>query len=332
MSAEDRCETLAVSGSGPAADGEQAAELACRLRSLKEGGAAVLDAVALGVKAVPLLRELLFERDSAGIFAPRQRAVKALAALDLPGVLREFVERWEPAADPVERLGDEAVLGTAARALAAGRDQSAYPLLCATARRHRVPGVIEALGAYRRAESAPLLIAALEDDCAAGAAEEALRALGRGILSPLTDTASRPATGLSGGETPSSRRRRLSALRLLLELGASRDVWEKLAGLVEERDHEIAALACRLGLVTAGDEGKRLCARRLVALLPWLGWPQRQEAEESLAANLAFAAEFVEQALAASAAGPESLRLGRWLRRVKAKALAAEPPAARRRL
>jgi hypothetical protein len=92
------------------------ADLGRRLRSLHEGDVAVIESIAMGDEAIPELRKLLFERDRAGIFEPRTRAVRALAALNAIDVLTGFVAGWRPAADPVERLGDEAVLSAAARA------------------------------------------------------------------------------------------------------------------------------------------------------------------------------------------------------------------------
>lgn len=273
------------------------ADLALRMRSLHEGDLAVLDAIAAGAAAIPVLRKLLFERDSAGIFEPRKRAVQALAALNAFAVLKEFITTWRPASDPVERLGDEAVLSAAALALAETGDEEAYFILFGIARVHPAPGVVEALSRYRRAESIPVLIAALTDDCAGAAAEQGLKSMGHKAVPALAETAGRVTTGLSGRETPSSIRRRRRAFSLLLELGATREVWDKVRESIKDPDDEIAALACRIGVSAADDAQVRECAGRLVELLRRGGWPIRQEIEECLIDNFGFAREFIIRAL-----------------------------------
>jgi hypothetical protein len=75
-------------------------QLASRLRALHEGDVAVVEAIAIGAPAIPVLRMILFERDFAGIFEPRRRAVQALAVLKATNVLKEFVGGWKPASDP----------------------------------------------------------------------------------------------------------------------------------------------------------------------------------------------------------------------------------------
>jgi hypothetical protein len=293
-----------------------------KLRSLREGDAAVVDAVLMGAAAIPVLREILFEADRTGIFEPRRRAIQALAALKAASVLKEFIGGWKRATDPAERFGDEAVLGTAARALAATLDDEAYPILVAVARRYPVPGVIEALGYYSRAESIPILVAALADDLGRPPAEQAFRMLGQAALPALVETASRPVAKVSERESPSSIRQRRSALRLILELGATRDTWERLHNLVQDLDDEIATLACRIGLVAAADTEGRECASRLVALLTRVAWPLNQEIEDCLSDNFTIARELIDRTACGSINDGINdvgrARFIRSLRRVKA--------------
>lgn len=272
-------------------------DLALRMRSLHEGDVAVLDAIAIGAPAIPILRELLFERDSAGIFEPRKRAVQALAALHAFGVLKEFIAKWRLASDPVERLGDEAVLSAAALMLGETGDEEAYFILFGIAREHPVPGVVEALSRYRRAESTSVLIAALSDDCASAAAEQGFRLMGQKAVPALVDAALCVTTGPSDRETPSSIRRRRRAFSLLLELGATREVWVRVGESIKDQDDEIASLACRLGILAADDAQMRECASRLVELLRRVGWAVRQEIEECLIDNFGSAGEFIVRAL-----------------------------------
>jgi hypothetical protein len=298
------------------------AELARRLRSLRDGDVAVVEAIAIGAPAIPILQSVLFERDSAGIFESRRRAIQALAVLKATDVLKEFIREWRPASDPVQRFGDEVVLGAAARALGATLDDEAYPMLVAVARRHPVQEVIEALGYYRRAESIPLLAAALADDFSRPAAEQAFRLLGQTAIPTLMQVASKVGANLSGREAQSSIRRRRSALKLILELGPTRELWQRLRELVEDPDVEIAALACRIGLTAAGDTAGRECAYRLVALLLRVRWPLNREIEDCLSDNFAIACEFVDRALSGEIDGGvndiDRARFKRSLRRVKA--------------
>ena len=324
MNARENC--AAPSSTATSADDAKLAEVARKLRSLHEGDVAVVEAIAIGAPAIPVLRTILFERDSAGIFEPRRRAAQALSALNAMDVVKEFVAGWERATDPVERFGDEAVLGAAARALGASLGEEAYAILVSAARRYPVSEVIEALGYYRRAESIPILVAALEDDLARSQAEQALRMLGWAAVPALIQAASQSAASFSGRESPSSIRRCRSASRLILELGPTRDLWERLRDLVEDSDTEIAVLACRIGLAAAGDSARRECVCRLVALLRRARWPLNQEIEDCLADNFGIACEFVDSALSGSIEGGanniERTRFRRSLRRVKASGAA----------
>jgi hypothetical protein len=214
------------------------------------------------------------------------------------------------------------VLGAAAKALGATLDDEAYPMLVALARRYPVSGVIEALGYYKRTESIPILVAALADDFSRPPAEQAFRAFGQAAIPALIEAASRSVANSSGRESPSSIRRRRSALRLILEFGPTRELWERLRDLVEDPDNEIAVLACRIGLVATDVAEGRGCAFRLVALLPRVAWPLSQEIEDCLRDNFALTCEFVDRALCgsidSSATDIERARFKRSLRRVKA--------------
>src|SRR5579875_1687775 len=258
--------------------------LAKQIRSLSESETVVLKAVSLREAAIPLLREVLFERDPTGIYHARIRAIKALAALGAFDPIAEYVREWRPATDPVERLGDEAVLSTAARALAA-------------ARTHPVPGVLEAVGEFGITEAIPHLIKALEDDVNRASAEQALKKIGRPCVSALVEAALSPHTSKSGRETPSSVIRRRSALRLLSELGIKAESWRLLCRLTNDPDDEVAALACRLGLCFAPPESRQECALKLVRLLEVAGSLLKCEIEEWLVDYFAIAGQAVERAL-----------------------------------
>lgn len=312
------------------ADSAKLTNLGRHLRSLHDGDGAVIEAIGIGAPAIPILRALLFERDFTGIYEPRMRAVQALAALRATSELKDYIQGWQSASDPVERFGDEAVLGTAARFLGATKDEDAFQILMAVGRKHPVPGVIEALGGYGRKESIPILIKALTDDVSRSAAEQALRILGEVCAPALIEAALRPVANFWGSEIPSSVRRRRSALMLLFEFGVTRDIWDRVRGLTADSDDEIAVRACAIGLSAGTYPDQRDCARRMVTLLRQVAWPLHREVEDCLIVHFAIAREFVEQAIK----GPMDriandfarARFKRSLRRIAARASASQAP------
>jgi HEAT repeat protein len=144
------------------------------LRSLRDGDRGVAQAASCGGAAIPALRQLLFERDPSGFFETRRRTVKALALIGARDVLIEFLESSREITDPVERLGEDAIINAAARALADASDPRVFHLLTSLAAKKTIPGIVAALGAFRRAEAIPHLVAALAEDESRGAAEAAL--------------------------------------------------------------------------------------------------------------------------------------------------------------
>jgi hypothetical protein len=103
-------------------------------------------------------RALLFEREPSGLFQVRCLAARALARLEAYDVLIEFVEAPRDATDPVERLGEDAGINAAARAVATVREPRVFDLLIRLAETRPLPGVIGALRAFSRIEATPYLI------------------------------------------------------------------------------------------------------------------------------------------------------------------------------
>jgi hypothetical protein len=257
------------------------AQAIARLTSLHDGESAVSEVVAFGKAAVPALRSLLFQRDRSGLFQVRCRAAQALAALRAYDVLVEFLTDHDAAADPIERLGDDAAINAAAQGLKRLHDERVFRLLLQLAQRPALTGVIDALGAYRRVEAIPALIAALEDDASRGAAEGGLLKVGRAARTVLTMSAQqrRPSPGC---ESESSLRRRRSALRLLDHIGISAKTWLKLRDLVWDPDPRLCFLACRIGLSSAPEAELQDIVARLLALRTSADWMLRAEIEQSL--------------------------------------------------
>ena len=188
-----------------------------KLKSLHDGDLAFLDVVALGPQTVPALREVLFERDPSGLFEVRCRAVYALAALGAHSVLFEFLRLPHDASDPVERLGDDAVINAAARVAGKCREEHVFQLLVRLAKHRPLPGVIAALGSFLRPQAIPYLINALAEDECRPVAEAALAKLGQAARTALTQIATRPALPPKT-ESVSHLRQRQSAERLLAAL------------------------------------------------------------------------------------------------------------------
>lgn len=262
----------------PARHVEQAVD---RLKSLHDGDAGVFDVIACGPRAIPALRALLFEREPSGLFQGRCRAVEALAKLHAYDVLMEYLEREYVASDPVERLGDDAVINAAARALSGLRWERVFRLLMRLARRPALAGVIRALGALGRPEAVPLLIDAIEDDASRQAAEAALKAMGR-AATPALVAAAKLRSPSPAYESESSLRRRRSALTVLEGIGMTERTWTELRCLIEDRDAKVSLIACRLCLTYALAIEHDNAVRRLVRLLPGADWMLRNEIEDCL--------------------------------------------------
>jgi HEAT repeat protein len=298
-----------------------------KLKSFREGEQGILDVIACGGKAIPALRRMLFEREPSGLFQVRCRVVAALAALKAHEVLIDFLEADRGIADPVERLGEDAVINCAARALANVRERRALEVLLVLASRPALTGVIAALGALKKAEAIPVLIDALEDDASRATAESALKKLGSTARNALLAAAS---SGTSAGqqESESRRRQRRSALRVLARIGVPRKAWPNLKPLVYDPDAKLAVLACQIGLAHAPQAERAEWARRLIELLAQDDWMLREDIERCLLNHFHSARQEIKQYLESSAPvmhPAATLQIVTILRRVIARAQAVPP-------
>jgi HEAT repeat protein len=273
-----------------------------KLRSLREGDLGVVEFTACGTRVIPALRALLFARERSGLYHARRRAVAALAALGAYDVLMDFLTAYREAGDAVERLGDEAVINAAALALANLREERVFRLLLALVARRLLPGVIGALGTFRRPETIPHLIDALaEDDCRV-TAEAAIRKFGRAAQPGLLRAAER-CRPPSDRESVSSRRRRRSALGLLAELGISRKAWRKLRHLMRDEDAHVAVLACSICLEINSIADMDDAVRRLIELLHDADWMLAEEIANCLTLHFDKAKQIIAMAARASEPG-----------------------------
>jgi len=192
-----------------------------KLRSLHDGDLGVVETVLCGKRAIPALRAVLFEREPSGLFETRCRAVQALSALKAHDVLVEFLANSHWAADPVERLGDDAVINAAARALAKHRDEDTFQVLLKLSKQRLLPGVVAAIGSFKRAAAIPYLVAGLAEDECRPFAETALEKFGAQARAALTQIVNETATS-PDSDSPSCVRQRQSALRILVRMANSR--------------------------------------------------------------------------------------------------------------
>jgi hypothetical protein len=269
-----------------------------KLKSFSEGHRGVADVIACGGRAIPALRRVLFEREPSGLFQPRCRAIEALAALGAYNVLIDFLQADRRIADPIECLGEDAVMNAAALALALAnvREPRVFDLLLRLAQRPALTGVIGALSAFKRTEAIPLLIDALEEDASRHTAETALWKLGKKTRAALLQTVDLKVPS-DERESESSARRRRSAFKLLTEMDGSRAVWRQLRHIMHDKDAKLAARACEIGLARGSALERIDAVRRLIQLLAQQDWILREEIEVCLTIHFASAREVIAQYL-----------------------------------
>jgi hypothetical protein len=267
------------------------------LSSLQHGDAIVGQLIAAGDVAIEPLRKFLIEGRPASIFEPRRWAVEALGGLRATEILLEYLHGDPLISDPVIRMGEDAVRDAAIRELASLTGEALYPELFELASRRLTPGLVEVLGGFARLEAVPILDRALEDDVCRPAAEEALRRMGAPAAQALALSAATPLPG-PFAESQSSIRRRRSALRLLAEVGAGRELWDVVEPLLDDADAEIAVLAAQIGLRIGPRTFRRRIGLRVLEALPELQWDLRDVAAACLGAVLSEIDRDVEAVIA----------------------------------
>jgi hypothetical protein len=171
------------------------------------------------------------------------------------------------------------VINAAAVALGTLDDERTFLLMLSFSETRLMPGVIRALGGYRRSEAVPRLVAALEDDDCHPMAETGLGSLGVTARPALLAAASEP---LPENASES----RLRAVRSILELratGIPRTALAALNHLMQHKDPRIAVWACKIDLANAALVERKKAICRLSSLLPQVDWILRQDIEVCLA-------------------------------------------------
>jgi len=263
------------------------------LESLRGGSLSAAALIGCGPRAIPALRSFLLHGRPRGIYQPRQLAVETLGELGAKDVLIEYLSNPTVIADPVVRHAEDAVRSTAARELARWQTDDVFECLMRLALDRLLPGIVDALGTFRRAAAVPYFLWALGDGVCRSNAEEAIRALGVAARPFLMQSAiSRNPS--AEDEIPSSLQRRRWALRILADLKLREEDWTMLQDLLDEDDPEIVIATSRIGLEVAPVPDRWRAVHRLIEMLPRANWFLQSEVRTALVEHFDIAREPVE--------------------------------------
>jgi len=238
--------------------------------------------IGCGDRAIPALRAFLLSGRPRGIYQPRQLAVETLGKLGAKQVLLEYLRNTVPVKDPVARMGEDAVLSTAARELGRWQTEDVFECLSAIASQRILPGIVETIGSFRRLETFPYLLRALGDGVCRSYAEDAIRKIGGDAKELLLDAACAKSPS-ADQESGSSLQRRRWVVRILSDLQLSERDWVRVRHLLEESDPDIVITTARIGLDMAPAPDKWRAVDRMIEMLPPAGWFLRSEASAALA-------------------------------------------------
>jgi HEAT repeat protein len=267
------------------------------LESLRGGSLSAAALIGCGPRAIPPLRSFLLHGRPRGIYQPRQLAVETLGQLGAKDVLLEYLRNPVVMEDPVVRHAEDAVRSTAARELARWQTQDVFECLMRLAMDQLLPGIVEALGMFQRAEAMPYLLWALGDGVCRASAEEAIRGLGVSARPFLMEAAS-ARNPSAEDEIPSSLQRRRWVLRILSDGKVREEDWTRLRDLLDEDDPEVVINTARIGLEAAPIPERSRAVHRLIEMLPRADWFLRTEARTALAEHFDIAREPVEEEIA----------------------------------
>ncbi len=250
------------------------------LDSLMGGESVVERVVAFGKQAIPHLEHFLLDCPPRTVFIPRCRAVRALGELGAYSALTRYFERYQRPADSAVLFAEDAVRSAAARELAQVHCDEVYCVLLEAAKRRATSGLVQALGAFRRRESVPLLFELLEDDLCRSDAMTELRKV------PL---AAQPYAILllrGCAETPiqgsMATRRRHCTLQLLVDFGIPESDWPEIQQYLHDEDLDCVIATTRLGLSLAGDVDRESIVEALIEASARMNWAQELEVTELL--------------------------------------------------
>lgn len=253
-----------------------------KIRALHKDADGIAEVVAIGAAAIPALQQILLEREPSGLYQIRCRVAVALGLLRAFDVLEDFL-RKPPSGDAIERLGDDAVVSTAARAIAQCKDDRTFALLRELAITRPLNGVITALASFKRPEAIPILINALGEDEVRSTAESALASFGCRAQRFLLQAAERFRS--TNDPSESQLRKCRSILALLGEANLDLADIDQLRPFITSMDTKVSMLACRIASRSESKRARWEARARLVYLRPRVPWTDRLQIDQYLASS-----------------------------------------------
>ena len=254
--------------------------LIAALESLTDGELAVDILVACGSRTVPFLSHLLLDGPPQSIAAPRCLAVRALGGLGEKHILLQYLRTWKHPADPAVTMAEDAVRSAAAKELLRWPSQEVFDVLMVCIRERASLGLVEALGAFGRAEAVSVLFHVLLDDICGNAAIEMLRRTPEHTKAFALQLLA--ASSLEGEQAPSTLYMLRSTLVLLLGMKVSKTEWASISHLLDWADAEIVITCAEIGMCTASVKEHPAIISNIFRILPDCNWRQESRAIELL--------------------------------------------------
>lgn len=250
------------------------------LESLTDGELAVDILVACGSRTVPFLSHALLDAPPQSIAASRCRVVRALGALGEKPILLQYLRNWTRPTDPAVTMAEDAVRSAAAKELLRWPSQEVFDVLLMCIRDRASLGLVEALGAFGRAEAVSVLFHVLLDDICGNAAIEMLRRTPEHTKTFALQLLA--ASSLEGEQAPSTLRMLRSTLALLLGMKVSKTEWASISYLLDWADAEIVITCAEIGMRSAPAKEHRAIVSNTFRILPNCNWLQESRAIELL--------------------------------------------------
>jgi HEAT repeat protein len=255
-------------------------EAISELDSLVGNESAIERVVAFGKLAIPHLENFLLDCPPRTISIPRCRAARALGELGAYSALTQYFERYRRPADSAVLFAEDAVRSAAAKELALIHSDEVYRVLLEAAKQRATGGLVQALGAFCRHESIPLLFELLEDDLCRVDVLAELRKVPE-AAQPYAVLLLRRCT-----ETPIqgavATRRRRSTLQLLSNFGICERDWPDIREYLHDEDLDCVIAAAHVGFSVAPESATETIVEVLIEASAGMNWAQEMEAIEIL--------------------------------------------------
>lgn len=274
---------LKRNGNSPAALHTRISVLIAKLDDLQCVLGTVVEIVQCGASAIPFLADTLIQGKRRSISQPRCALVDALTLLDANDVLLEYLKSSRPDDDPEIRFAEDMVISAAGRAIKLDFSAEAYCVLLNLANERSLPGVLEALALYRREESIPCFVRALESDLSREEGIAALEQFGQAATLYLLDAALRIEPGPPDHESTSSLHRRRACLQLLEQLPLRFEEVHRVFPVLFESDAQVVMSAARLTLQDPTHTRVAAALDRVKLLRLHIDWVLEDETEVLLA-------------------------------------------------